>query len=112
VVNDVNAVRTRSVEEETFASVEHVLGRLLLAGVSLATALLSVGLLLWLAMGPSAWALRLLDWGLIALMGTPMIRVLVSLAEYIRVRDWFFVLTTLAVAAVLIGTLLVALRAG
>jgi uncharacterized membrane protein len=41
-----------------------------------------------------------------------MIRVVVSLAEWIRLRDWLFVMTTLGVVVVLVGTLLVALWAG
>jgi uncharacterized membrane protein len=98
-------------EEQAIAGVEVILGRLLMTGVTVATALLCAGLGLWLLSDATAWSGRLIDWGLIALMGTPMLRVVVSLAEYIRLRDWFFVFTTLAVVGVLVGTLLVALRA-
>lgn len=102
---------TDAAREQAIFSIEAVLGRLLMVGVSLATALLCAGLGLWLLAGPVPWSDRLIDWGLIALMGTPMLRVVVSLAEYVRLRDWFFVLTTLGVVGVLVGTLLVALRA-
>ena len=42
---------------------------------------------------------RLLNAGLIVLMATPILRVLVSVVEYVRMRDWFFAVTTLAVVA-------------
>jgi hypothetical protein len=39
-----------------------------------------------------------------------MLRVLLSIVEYVRMGDWFFVLTTLAVIAELSVTVLSALR--
>jgi uncharacterized membrane protein len=43
------------------------------------------------------------------LMATPILRVVVSLVEYARMRDWFFVSTTLFVFGVLLVTLTLAL---
>ena len=39
-------------------------------------------------------------------MATPMLRVLLSVVEYVRMGDWFFVATTLAVIAELSITVL------
>jgi uncharacterized membrane protein len=47
---------------------------------------------------------------LIILMGTPLVRVLVSLSEEIRDRNWFFASMTFIVVAVLCATLWTALR--
>jgi uncharacterized membrane protein len=41
-------------------------------------------------------------------MATPILRVVVSLVEYARMRDWFFVATTLMVLIVLFVTIAVA----
>jgi len=51
-----------------------------------------------------------LDAGLVVLMGTPVLRVAVSAVAYLRARDWFFVATTLAVLAVLLGAIWIAWR--
>lgn len=88
---------------------EHTLGRLLSAGVIMTTVLLAVGLGLWIVSGPRPPATGLLDAGLIVLMATPALRVVVSLSEFVRGRDWFFAATTFGVLAVLTVTLLVAL---
>jgi len=45
----------------------------------------------------------------VMLMATPILRVVVSLVEYARMRDWFFVATTLIVFGVLIVTVTLAL---
>jgi len=47
--------------------------------------------------------------GLMILMATPLLRVVVSTIEYVRMREWFFVLTTLAVLAELSITMIYAL---
>ncbi|MBI2835242.1 MAG: DUF1634 domain-containing protein [Acidobacteria bacterium] len=91
---------------------ERLLGRILLAGVGISTTLLAIGLLLWMTTGPSGAGSTLLRAGLIVLMATPVMRVVVSFAEYVRQRDWFFSLITLAVLMELAVTLLVALRSG
>lgn len=94
-------------ESVTFR-LERELGRLLLAGVAIAAVLLAAGLALWFA-GASARADLLLHAGLVALMATPIVRVVLSLAEFVRARDGLFVVMTLSVLAVLGITLAVAL---
>ncbi len=52
----------------------------------------------------------MLNAGLLVLMATPMLRVLLSVVEYVRMGDWFFASTTLAVIAELSVTVWSALR--
>jgi uncharacterized membrane protein len=54
----------------------------------------------------------LLTAGLVILMATPLLRVLVSIVEYIRLGDWFFVTTTLVVLVELSVTMIYALTRG
>lgn len=82
-------------------------GRLLEAGVTVATVCLAVGLLLWFVMGDGSAAHYTLTTGLVVLMMTPLARVVASLVTYLRLRDWFFVGTTVMVFAVLIAAWLV-----
>ena len=56
-----------------------------------------------MAGGSSHLANVLLTTGLIVLMVTPIARVIASMIVYVRMRDWFFVATTLLVFAVLIA---------
>lgn len=92
-------------QHAALARLELQLGRLLVGGVSLAAVCLVAGLLLFVLDPGSAAALKVLNVGLIVLMATPIMRVIVSVVEYVRIRDWFFVLTTLAVLAELGWTL-------
>jgi uncharacterized membrane protein len=94
---------------EALSRLEHHLGRLLVAGVILSAALLAAGLALWLANPQGASSIWLLNAGLVTLMGTPIMRVLVSFAEYVRMRDWLFVGMTILVLAELTLTVVVAL---
>lgn len=91
---------------------ERVLGRVLFIGLSASTAFLTVGLLLWMTAGREGVAPLLLRVGLMTLMATPVMRVIVAFVEYVRERDWVFAATTLAVLAVLAGTILVAANGG
>jgi uncharacterized membrane protein len=93
----------------SLSRLEEHLGRLLVAGVILSTTLLAAGLVLWLANPRGAAARWLLNAGLVALMGTPIMRVVVSFAEYVRMRDWIFVGLTLVVFAELALTVAIAL---
>lgn len=88
---------------------EQRLGRLLATGVIISATLFAVGLAIEIVAGGtlSTW---LLHAGLVVLMATPFARVVVSVVEYVRERDWFFAAATLAVLAVLIATLVVAVR--
>jgi uncharacterized membrane protein len=82
---------------------ELLLGRTLGIGVLVSTVLLALGLVLSLV-SPGALASRLLDAGLLLLMATPMARVLLSCAEYVRERDWFFAVNAFGVLVVLAVT--------
>ena len=89
---------------------ERTLIRAMLAGVSLAAALLALGLALRLASDAPGAADTILSAGLIVLMATPVLRVALSIAEAVRQRDWFWLWTTVAVAVVLSGTVVYSLR--
>ena len=84
------------------------LGRLLQAGVLASAVCLALGLALWMAGAAAGAASALLTAGLVILMATPILRVIVSLIEYARMRDWFFVGTTVLVFAVLLVTVTLA----
>ena len=86
------------------------LGWLLRAGVTAAAACLALGLVLWLTGVAPPAATVLLTVGLFVLMATPILRVIVSLVEYARMRDWFFVTTTFVVLVVLFTTIAVAVK--
>jgi uncharacterized membrane protein len=88
---------------------ERHVGRLFIAGVTLSAIALAVGLALFLVVPESPATDHLLNAGLLVLMATPMLRVLLSVVEYVRMRDWFFASTTLAVIAELSVTVLSAL---
>ena len=95
---------------EALSQLERQLGRLLVTGVVVSAVLLAGGLALWLRDAAGASTVWLLDAGLIALMATPILRVVVSFAEYVRMRDWFFVAMTMVVLAELTLTVIVAFR--
>ena len=92
--------------DETDAALERLevqLGRLLNAGVLLATMCLALGLVVWFAMGSGRPATVTLTTGLVILMLTPLARVVASFVVYWRLRDWFFVGTTVMVFVVLLA---------
>jgi uncharacterized membrane protein len=89
---------------------ERSLGRILTAGVLASTGLLASGLLLQLlAVQPGA-ASMLIHAGLVALMATPVARVVVSVIEYSLERDWLFAMLTTTVLAILLASLAVSMR--
>ena len=94
---------------DSLATLEHKLGRLLVTGVAASAVLLAAGLVSWLWHPGATSTGLLLNAGLIVLMGTPIVRVIVSVAEYVRLRQWFFVAVTLIVLAELTVTVSVAL---
>jgi uncharacterized membrane protein len=87
---------------------ERHLGRLLLVGVICSATLLFVGLLISVTNLNPPIAGWILNAGLVVLMATPLLRVVVSVVEYARIKDWFFVLTTLMVLTVLCVSLVIA----
>ncbi len=89
-------------DEDVLGPLELKLGRLLFAGVTTSAVCLAAGLLLTLAGVNPAVANVILTTGLVILMLTPIARVVASLVVYVRLRDWFFVGTTILVFAVLL----------
>jgi uncharacterized membrane protein len=87
-------------------SLEELLGRVLITGVVASATLLAAGLAAEFAGFNAHTILRL---GLVLLMGTPILRVIVSLVEYVRMRDWFFSMTTAAVLLVLLTSVVLAM---
>ena len=98
--------------EDALQGLELTLGRLLQAGVISSATCLAAGLVMWMVQGPSAISTTALTIGLIVLMATPIVRVAVSLVAYIRMRDWFFVVTTIMVFVLLAATVTLALKSG
>lgn len=92
---------------DSLERLEWILGRVLVTGVVLSASILAAGIVLSLA-GFSAAPLFLRT-GLIVLMATPILRVAVSVAEYVRLRDWLFSATALAVLLVLLTSVTLAL---
>ena len=98
-------------EEHSTERLERRLGRLFVAGLTLSAAALVCGLVLFLSAPDLPLAPRLLSVGLVILMMTPLCRVLFSVVEYARMRDWFFVVVTAVVLVQLTLTMIFALRA-
>jgi uncharacterized membrane protein len=94
--------------DDAIGRLEVHLGRLLQAGVLTSAACLALGLVLWMAGAAAGPTNALLTAGLVILMATPILRVIVSLVEYVRMRDWFFVGTTVLVFGVLLATVTLA----
>jgi len=94
---------------DSLSTLEHRLGRLFVAGLTISAVFLIAGLVSYLALPGTAAGEWPLTAGLVVLMATPLMRVLVSMLEYVRMSEWFFVLTTLAVLAELSITLIYAL---
>ena len=106
------------------AGIRHAFGELLRGGVLLSAALLLAGLALAAARGttglpPGAASGAVREWlpallsgtawpllwlGVAVLAATPIVRVLLALAEFARARDREFVALTAFVLAVLLGT--------
>jgi Protein of unknown function (DUF1634) len=87
---------------------EVTLGRVLTTGTRASTACLAAGLMLTFFLPEARVTALLLTAGLIVLMATPATRVIVSVVEFARQRDWLFVLYTFIVLALLVGSLVVA----
>ncbi len=98
-------------EQSPLERLEHKLGRLLMAGVLTSAVCLALGLACQILLGAhSALPRDLLAAGLMILMATPMLRVLVSAVEYMRMGEWSFVATTAIVLVELGAGVLYALH--
>jgi len=82
----------------------------MLIGVWVATLCLAVALSALLISPRFAAVDALLRIGLVVLMATPVMRVVLSVTEAIRQKDWFWLWTTIAVALILLGTMSYSLR--
>ena len=87
---------------------EGVISIVLRTGVVTSSVCLGVGLALSL-IGAGELSLLMLNVGVIVLLATPVVRVLVSIAEYVRERDWGFVMLTAVVLAELAASAVAAL---
>jgi len=76
---------------------ELIIGRVLRLGTATSSTCFAAGLSLMILGGGGALARVLLPAGLIILLATPAARVIVSVVEYVRERDWLFVALTLTV---------------
>ncbi|CAH2031604.1 DUF1634 domain-containing protein [Trichlorobacter ammonificans] len=83
------------------AAIETVLARLLRLGSLAAAVLLAGGVAIMLS-GNVPLATGLISAGLIALMATPVLRVLTAGLIFIRERDWLFALFCLVVLCTLV----------
>jgi uncharacterized membrane protein len=99
-------------ERDALGRLERHLGRLLVTGVIVSAVLLAAGLALWLTVPGAPLSRGLLNGGLVVLMATPILRVFVSFVEYVRMKDWVFVATTIVVLIELTVTVVVALTRG
>jgi len=87
---------------------ESEIGRLLRVGVVVSTTLLVIGLLTSIS-GASARASQvLLSTAVVILLATPAARVVISVVEYARERDWLFVALTTIVLLTLAGSVVAA----
>jgi uncharacterized membrane protein len=87
---------------------ERAIGLVLRAGVAASSICLGAGLALLLAGGARAADL-LLHAGVIILLATPVARVVISIVEYARERDWRFVALTAIVLVELMASAVAAL---
>jgi len=88
---------------------ELAVGRVLRLGVVTSSICLGVGLVLGLGGVGSGLADFLLTVGLSVLLATPAARVVMSVADYARERDWLFVGLTLIVLLELAASVIAAL---
>jgi len=86
------------------ADLEVMIGEVLRFGTVASSSLFAIGLVMALAGYRVEFARLLLEAALIILMATPTTRVVVSVIEYVRQRDWVFVALTLVVLLALGGS--------
>lgn len=87
---------------------EQALGRILTVGARASTVALAIGLIgnfIWPGHAATQVVLKV---GLGVLLLTPVARVVASVVGYVRARDWWFVLYTVVVLALLMGSFVAA----
>jgi uncharacterized membrane protein len=88
---------------------ERSIGLVLRAGVVFSSACLALGLVLWLLQGLPRAADVLMQTGILALLCTPVARVVVSTVEYVAEREWRFAALTAIVLLELLASAVAAL---
>jgi uncharacterized membrane protein len=88
---------------------ERTIGLVLRVGVTASSIALASGLVLSFFGGPGPAAQLLLQIGILTLLATPVARVMVSIVEYVRERDWTFVALTAIVLIELLASAVAAL---
>ena len=92
---------------EELDRLERVVGRVLRIGSLTSTSILAVGLLAALVVPSSAPAGTIIRVGLFVLLLTPVARVVASVVEYVRDRDWLFALLAFIVLVIVLASMLV-----
>ena len=87
---------------------EQRIGEVLRFGTMTSSTLFAIGLVMALVGYQAGLGEVLLQAALIILLATPAARVVVSIIEYVRERDWLFVVLTLVVLAALGGSVVAA----
>ena len=95
-------------QQRASARLETTIGEVLRFGTIASSTMFAIGLLMTIMKYQTAVAGLLLNGGLILLLATPPARVIVSVIEYIRERDWAFVALTLVVLLALGGSVVAA----
>jgi uncharacterized membrane protein len=90
------------------ARLERTIGEVLRFGTIASSTMFAIGLLMTVMKYQTAVAGLLLNAGLIILLATPPARVIVSVIEYVRERDWAFVTLTFIVLLALGGSVIAA----
>ena len=92
--------------DEELDRLERVVGRVLRIGSLTSTSILAAGLLA-LVVPSFAPARTIIRVGLFVLLLTPVARVVASVVEYVRDRDWLFASLTFIVLVIVLASLLV-----
>jgi uncharacterized membrane protein len=96
-----------NVKPSRVEAIEVILAKLLRIGSVIAGALMAVGLVMTLIAPVAALGTELITIGLVVLVATPVMRVTVAMAVFVRDRDYLFALFCLVVlAALAVGMLI------
>ena len=95
-------------EGSAMQRLETTIGEVLRFGTITSSTMFAIGLVMTIVGYQPAVAQLLLVAGLSILLATPPARVVVSVIEYVRERDWTFVLLTLIVLLALAGSFVAA----
>ena len=95
-------------ERSATQRLEVMIGEMLRFGTITSSTMFAIGLVMSIVRYQPAVAQLLLVAGLVILLATPVARVVVSVIEYMRERDWTFVMLTLIVLLALAGSVVAA----